>query len=162
MSVETQRRVPNPHVIAGGPDIVFEILDARPLIPDATYLAMCVGCDVKQVFQTLKAFLRFRIAAGPHEGTELFRAYGVRGKILLGKGPGSGPRPKVRRDSDLYKMLCRVLDLPRTTKAHRVSHRELIGKLCRIETRTVTRDSKQRPLTERYSVIADIMSIEAG
>jgi hypothetical protein len=59
-------------------------------------------------------------------------------------------------------MLCRVLNLPINTKAHRISHKELCGKLCRIQSRTVTRDSRQQPLRERYSVVAEILNVEAG
>ena len=152
------------YAVPSGPEIVFEVEEARPLVPDAIYSAVCVGCDVKSVFQTLKVFLRFRIVEGAHEGVNLFRAYRVKGHILPGKGPGSGPRAKLRRSGDLFKMLCRVLNLPRNTKTRHVSHRELNGKLCRIETRTVTKDSKQRLLdaSERYSVVADILNIEAG
>ncbi|MFN0317146.1 MAG: hypothetical protein ACKVQA_19165 [Burkholderiales bacterium] len=152
------------HAVPSGPEIDFEVEEARPLVPDAIYSAVCVGCDVKVVFQTLKAFLKFRIVGGAHEGVHLFRAYRVKGHILVGKGPGSGPRPKLKRSGDLFKMLCRVLNLPRNTKTRHVSYKELKDKLCQIETRTVTKDSKQRPLgeSERYSVIKEILNIEAG
>ena len=162
MNAAPKAESPKLYAVPDGREIVFEVEEARPLIPDALYLALCVGCDVKQVFQTLKVFLRFRIAEGGHQGAELFRAYRVNGKILPGKGPGSGPRPRVKRSSELYEMLCRVLNLPINTKAHRISHKELCGKLCRIQTRTVTHDSRQKPLSERYSVVAEILNVEAG
>lgn len=164
MSALPQAEAPKLYVVPGGPEIVFEVEDSKPLIPDAVYTAICSGCDVKQVFQTLKVFLRFRISEGPHEGVELFRAYRVQGRIIPGKGPGSGPRPRLKRSGDLYKMLCRVLNLPRNTKAHRVSHKELNGKLCRVHTRTVTKDHRQKPLPEheRYSVVDEVLTIEAG
>jgi hypothetical protein len=162
MKVALPTENPKLYIVPGGPDVVFEIEEAKPLIPDAEYLALCVGCDVRQVFQTLKVFLRFRVCSGPHEGIELFRAYRVGGKILPGKGPGSGPRPRLKRSGDLYKMLCRVLNLPKNTRAHRVSHRELAGKVCRVQTRTVTHDSKQRPLADRYSIVSEVMYVEAG
>lgn len=155
---------PKLYAVPTAPDITWEVEEGHPLLPDDTYAALCVGCDVKQVFRTLKTFLRFRISTGPHAGKVVFRAYGVDGKILPGKGPGSGPRPKIKRTSELYKMLCRVLSLPHNTAAHRVHSRELVGKLCTIKTRTVTKDHKQRPLgeAERYSVVDDVLSIEAG
>ena len=164
MSSLTHPEAPKLYVVPSGPEIVFEVEEAKPLIPDGVYLAACVGCDVKQVFQTLKVFLKFRIAEGEYQGITLFRAFRVRGKIVPGKGPGTGPRPRLKRGSDLFKMLCRVLELPVNTKAHRVSHRELAGKLCRVSTRTVNKDSKQSPLPEaaRYSVVDDVLTIEAG
>ena len=164
MSANPQQETPKLYVVPSGPDVVFEIEEGKPLIPDAEYLAICLGCDVKPVFQTLKVFLRFRISEGPHIGTELFRPYRVQGRIVPGKGSGSGPRPRLKRSGDLYKMLCRVLNLPGNTKAHRISHKELNGKLCKIQTRTVGKDSRQRPLPahERYSVVAEVLNIEAG
>jgi hypothetical protein len=143
-------------------EIVFEVEQARPLIPDGVYLAVCVGCDIKQVFTTLKASFRFKIADGPHQGIELFCPFRVGGKILPGSGPGSGPRPRIRRGSNLYAILCRVLILAKNAKAHRISHKELIGKLCRIQTRTVTRDYRGRELRDHYSVVADVLNVEAG
>jgi len=142
----------------------FDVEAAKPLVPDATYLAICLGCDVRPTFNVLKAYLRFRISEGPHQGTELYRAYRMQGRFIPGKGPGSGPRPKLKRSGDFFRMLSRVLNLPLNTKAHRVSYRELNGKLCRITTRTVKRDSKQQALLmhERYSVIHDVIGIEAG
>ncbi len=152
-------------VVQGGPvDVVFEVEEGHPLIPDATYQAMCVGCDVKLVFKDLKTFLRFRISEGPHTGAVIWRAYRVGGKIVPGKGPGTGPRPRIKRGSKLFRMLCKVLELPANTKAHRVHARELVGKLCLVSTRTVTANHQQQAFceAEKYSVVEDVLSIQAG
>ncbi|OAI51718.1 hypothetical protein AYO46_07515 [Betaproteobacteria bacterium SCGC AG-212-J23] len=149
--------LPKLYVVPTGPEVVFEIEGAKPLVPDAIYSAVCFRCDVKPVFQTLKVFLRFRISEGPHQGIELFRAYRVKGTIT-----SKGPRPQLRRSGDLFKMLCRVLNLPRNAKPQHVSYREIAGKLCKIQSRTVTRDSKQKLLDESYSVVSEVLSIEAG
>lgn len=145
-------------------EIVFDVDEGYPLIPDAIYKAICCGAEVKPTYKTLKCYLRFRIAEGEHTGKILFRAYNVAGKIIPGRGPGTGPRPRLTRGLDFFKMLCRVLNLPANTKAHRVSTRELQGRLCKISTRTVQRDYQQKPLAEaaRYSVVDDVLSIEAG
>jgi hypothetical protein len=145
-------------------EIVFEVEEGYPLVPDAIYLAICCSCEVKPTFKSLKTYLRFRIAEGEHAGKILFRAYNVEGKIIPGKGPGTGPRPKLTRGLELFKMLCRVLNLPPNTKPHRVGSRELVGQLCKIKTRTVLRDYQQKTLPEagRYSVVDDVLSIEAG
>lgn len=142
------------------PEILFEVPEARPLIPDAIYTAECTGCDVKEVYGTLKAFFHFTITEGGHAGTALFRPYRLDGKVLPGKGPGSGPRPRLNRDGDLFKMLCRVIPGAATRKAYRLSHRELIGRLCEISTRTVTRDSKRRERPEPYSVVFEVLSLK--
>lgn len=149
--------------VVEAPEVVFEIEEGYPLIPDSVYLAVCCGCEVKRTFNTLKAYLKFRIVDGEHTGKILFRAYNVEGKIIPGRGPGTGPRPKLTRGLEFFKMLCRVLNLPRNTKPHRVSSRELTGKLCKIKTRTVTRDFEQKTLPDAacYSVVADVLSVEA-
>ncbi len=158
--------LPQLRVIEGGEhaEIIFDVEEGYPLIPDAIYSAVCIGMEVKQTYKRLKAYARFKIADGEHAGKILFRAYNVGGSILPGRGPGSGPRPKLSRGMELFKMLCRVLNLPANTKPHRVSTRELVGKLCQIKTRTVTRDHAQKPLPDasRYSVVDDVLSIEAG
>lgn len=157
--------VPQLRVIEGGPEVVFDVDEGWPLVPDAIYTAICCGCDVKLGFKSaLKTYLRFRIADGEHEGKTLFRAYNVGGKIIPGKGPGTGPRPKLTRGGHLFKMLCRVLNLPINTKPHRVGSRELVGRLCKIKTRTVKHDFQQKALPEAafYSVVDDVLSIEAG
>jgi len=144
------------------PELVFEVEEGHPRIPDSTYLAVCCGVDVEPTFKALKAYLRFRIAEGEHAGKVVFRAYNVAGRIIPGKGPGTGPRPKLKRTGDLFKMLCRVLHLPANAKPHRVGMRELQGRLCKIVTRTVVRDYKQRVLPDaaRYSVVEDVIAVE--
>ncbi len=145
-------------------EIVFDVEEGYPLVPDSIYAAICCGVEVKPTFKTLKAYVRFRIADGEHVGKTLFRAYNVGGHVVPGRGPGSGPRPKLQRRHHLFLMLCRVLNLPANTKPHRVSSKELIGKVCRIKTRTVTQDHRQKQMPEaaRYSVVDDVLSIEFG
>lgn len=144
--------------------IALEVPEGFPLIPDADYTAICTGYETAQVFKGLRIFFHFRVTEGPYTGTMLFRAYRVLGSVIPGKGPGTGIRYRLHRRSDCYKMLCRVLQLPGNTKAHLLWPRELVNKLCRIKTRTVTHDSRQKPLAEgeRYSTIAEILSCVAG
>lgn len=158
MSAVPQLRVVEPA------DIVFDVDEGYPLVPDGHYKAICIGCDIKFVFKSLKAFLRFRISEGEYAGTVLWRAYGVSGKIIPGKGPGSGPRPKLKRKSKLFKMLARVLNLPHNTRTHHVRSRDLVGKLCWIKTRTVVSDHEQNKLSEaeKYSVVEDVIELIAG
>lgn len=150
------------YAVPAAPDIEFQIEAARPLLPDGVYMAVCNGCDAKQVFGVLKVFVRFRIVDPPHEGVEVFRAFRVRGRIVPGKGPGSGPRPVLRRSGDLFKTLCRVLNLPPNARAYRVGYRELRGKLCKVQLGAVTKDYKQKPHSSPYSVVKEVLSLEAG
>lgn len=142
------------------PEVLFEVDAQHPLIPDDIYTAVCVGCDVKEVFKVAKVFLRFRIIEGSYAGTNLFRPYRAKGK----KDEAGRFRVKLHRKGKLFLMLCRVLGLPKRTKAHHVSHRELVNKLCRVRTRTVQKDhfQKQLPPDEFYSVIEDIECVVAG
>jgi len=135
-------------------EIVFDVDEGYPLIPDAIYSAACTSCEAKQTFGTLKLYFKFRITEGEQSGKILFAAFNV----------GRGKRPKLIRGGDLFKMLCRVLSLPANTKAHRVSSRELVGKVCNIQSRTVTKDYRQRslPAAACYSVVGQVIEVLAG
>lgn len=159
MSAAPQTEAPKLYVVPAGPEVVFEVDAAPPLIPDAEYSALCCGTDVKVVFSVAKVFIRFRIVEGPHEGTIV--AFPCRAR---GQKKGDVLRVKLARRGKLFRMLCRVLALPVKVKPHHVSHRELVNKLCRIKTRTVKTNDKQKPLNpaEFYSVVDDVLCVEAG
>lgn len=140
---------------AAEPDIFIEVPanPSPPLVPDALYIADCTGCDISEVFDALRVFYHFRIAEGPHAGSALFRAYPVGGRSI----PGKGPRPHLTRNSDLAKMLRRVLRLE-NARTHRIGLRALVGQRCEIRTRTITKDRKKKE-REPYSVVEDIVSV---
>lgn len=129
-------------------------------LPDGIYEAAYLGHDTAFLFKTAKVFLRFRIVTtGPFHAVELYRAY--RARALVGR-PGKGGRFKLARGSDLYYDLGRLLHL--RARPDRISLQGLLGCIWRIRVRTVTTDYKQRALPEwdRYSVVEEILGLEAG
>jgi hypothetical protein len=151
-------------LVEGG-DGTIELQSLPPLIPDGIYRALCLGHETAIVFRTAKVFLQFRVVEpGEQFGKMLYRPYRASGFIRTGKGPGSGLRIKLKARSELFGMLCRVLDLPARTRPDRVGLREMKGKVFKVKTRTVTRDYRQKEIPGflRYSVVDDVLSLEAG
>ena len=91
-------------------DCVVEDAHRWPLIPDDTYRVRYTRHECGRVAsfnQQAKLFFRARIIdPGPYNGIELFRSYRV--TLIVG---GKSTRFKVRRNSDLMKMVCKVLDV---------------------------------------------------
>lgn len=130
-----------------------------PLIPDGAYIAHITHWETLNIFRSARLFVHVQIVDGAHTGEKLFAAFAVR--ELLGK-PGRAGRFKASRRSKLVRTLTRLTG--QRIRGDRVSLDWLRRSLVRIRTRTVTQDSEQRPLAEslRYSVVADIIAIEAG
>ena len=146
-------------------DIAIQVEENWPLVPDATYTAICTGYECSSVFKGHRIFFKFRIAdPGDHFGKVLFAAYPVKGERVKQPGRKTWIRYKIHRRAWLRKMLIRVLNLPRSTKAHEVWPSELINKLCQIRTRTVVEDYEQEPLApeDQYSVVDDVVSCEGA
>jgi hypothetical protein len=131
----------------------------HPLVPEGEYVARYVRHETAMAFKTPKLFLHFELIGPCHEGTNLFIAYRV--KRLVGQ-PGKNGRFAVARRNELYLQLARLAD--RRLRLDRISLRALRQCLLRVRVRTVTTDYRQRPLPEalRYSVIAELLGIEAG
>ena len=132
-----------------------------PLVPDGQYQAVLIGHEctaVRQFANAAKLFLKLRLhEAGEHTGQVLYRAYRV--KWIKDRRFG------VARRGDLHKMMCRVLDVPEHRwRLDRLSLRHLRHMILRVNTRTVSKDYKGRPLPEcmRYSVIDEIRGVECG
>ena len=48
-----------------------------PLLPNATYIAQCIGFDINESYggRSRKVYLHFRIIEGPHEACKLFMPF---------------------------------------------------------------------------------------
>jgi hypothetical protein len=130
-----------------------------PLLPDSEYITRVTHWETAYIFRTPRLFLHVQIVDGAHTGEKLFAAFAVR--ELVGRA-GRGGRFKTSRRSKLVRTLTRLTG--QRIRGDRVAVDWLRRSLVRIKTRTVTQDSEQRPLAEplRYSVVADIIAIEAG
>jgi hypothetical protein len=132
-----------------------------PLIPDREYDAVLIAYEcalLRQFAGAAKVFLKFRLLdAGEHTGKVVYRAFRA---LRI-----EGSRFVIARKGDLHKAICRLLDIPdHRLRGDRVSLHQLKHKVIRINTRTVSKDSKGRPLPEslRYSVVDDLKGIVAG
>jgi hypothetical protein len=132
-----------------------------PLIPEGEYVVRYIKYDTHYMFGGLKLFVHFEIIdPGPHCGIKVYRAYRV---VDAGGKKGKGRRRfKVRPRSQLFLDLVGLFD--RKLRRDRISLACLKTVLLRVRVRTVSKDYKQRPLPEsiRYSVISDLIAIEAG
>jgi len=141
-------------------DIVVEALDTS-LLPEGKYQVAYQYHETKVVFNTAKVFVHFKITdLGDYHGTKLFRAFRVSG--LIGK-PGRNGRFKLKKRSDLFLMLCHLYENQRI-RPDRISLRDLKCLILNVMVRTVVKDYRQKTLPEilRYSVIGDVLGIEAG
>ena len=132
-----------------------------PLIPEGEYVVRYIKYDTQYMWRGLKLFVHFEIVdPGPHCGMKVYRAYRV---VDAGGRKGKGRRRfKVRPRSQLFLDLVGLFD--RKLRRDRISLTCLKTVLLRVRVRTVSKDYKQRPLPEsiRYSVISDLIAIEAG
>jgi hypothetical protein len=122
------------------------------LVPDADYQMGFVRVERGHVMNRERWFLYFRIITpGNYFGTEMFLAcpcpangkFGLSSKLVAAATVALGQRPK-RRD--------------------RLNTRIFAGKVFSARTRTVTRDHKDRPRppVDHYSVIDELLALEAG
>lgn len=104
-----------------------------------------------------KLILVFRIVTeGPHYGQHLYRCYNIKGltkrKEIIPKG----------WHSDLVREYSRLFGMPR--KLRDIGTRKFKSKVFSCTVRTVTKDFRQRPLTDdmQYSVIGELLEVQAG
>ena len=127
---------------------------APPLVPDAEYQIGFIRAERGHFENRERIFLWFRIVTpGEYFGTELYlvcpcptngrKIFGLGSKLVAAATVALGQRPK-RRD--------------------RLSTRMFAGKVFLARTRTVTLDhkGKQRPREDHYSVLAELLCVEAG
>ncbi len=131
-----------------------------PLVPDGEYVAQYLRHETRRMFRTFKVFLHFEIVGpGLWHGTKLYRAYNA---IDVVHGKKGGRKFKLRPRSQLYLDLCRLYGGKH--RRDRISLNGLKSLVLRVRVRTVTKDYEQRPLPEslHYSVVADLVDVEAG
>lgn len=134
--------------------------DDWPLLTAGEYQVQMLHHETSVIFQTPKVYIHFKILdPGEHHGARVFRAFRVRS--LIGR-PGKWGRFRLSRGSDLFRTLCRLY--PNDPRPDRVSLRALKNTVLRVNVRTVNTDRRQRELPPvcRYSVIDEILSVEAG
>ena len=134
-----------------------------PLIPEGDYsMSYKYHETTAKAFGTPKVFVYFTIVEpGPYFGTHLYRSYRVRG--FIGKH-GKNGRFKLGKRNELFLVLCRLNERETRLRPDRVSLQALRNAVVRATVRTVKTDYKQRPLpqTLHYSVIDELISVEAG
>jgi len=130
-----------------------------PLVPDGEYVAKVIRHETAIVFKTPKLFIHFELVDPGLQNVHLYAAYRI--KRLTGK-PGKNGRFVISPRSELLFQLAQLYD--RQIRLDRISLRALRNCLLRVRTRTVTNDYRQRSLPEalRYSVVAEVLGIEAG
>lgn len=136
-----------------------QLVDEPPQIPPGTYKAIFKHHETSYSFKTPKVYLHFELQGGDYAGMRLYRAFRV--KELRGK-QGKGGRFKLRHSHELYRQFVKLSGA--RERPDRISLRRLKHCLLNVSVRTVTTDSRQRPLPPalRYSVIDDLVSVEAG
>lgn len=133
---------------------------AWPLVPAGVYSAVFLHHETATAFNVPRAFLHFKIVTpGEHMGQILYRAFRV--KSTSGK-QRKGAAFKVSRNSDYVREMVTVLNY--SGRLDRLSPIMLRGLVLRVQVAEVTRDHKQRviPPALRYSVIRNLLSVEAG
>jgi len=133
--------------------------DYWPLLPAGRYLVNFQHHETSLIFNSAKVFVHFKISEGEYAGARLFRAY--RAHRLIGR-PGKNGRFQLKPGSELYRTVCRLS--PSQKRPDRISLRPWRHVIFSVSVRTVNQDARQRQLPEslRYSVVDDILSIEAG
>lgn len=137
-----------------------------PLIEPGEYVARFLYHETARMFVskrhpegTCKVFLIFELTEPPYAGLKLYRAY--RASSLIGR-PGRHGRFRLKKGSDLVRTIHLVFGQQR--RLDRISLRPLKNLLLRVKVRTVVRDHAQRelPPSLHYSVVDDIVAVEAG
>jgi len=133
-----------------------------PLVPEGDYSMSYKYHETGKAFNTPKVFVYFSIVEpGPYLGICLYRAFRVRG--FIGKH-GKNGRFKLGKRSELFLALCRLDERDSRLRPDRVSLQALRNTVIKASVRTVKTDYKQRRLPEslRYSVVDELLSVEAG
>lgn len=138
----------------GGDLDLGQVGHVPPLVPEADYQVGFIRAERGHFENRQRLFLWFKIITpGPSFGIELYlvcpcpanggKVFGLGSKLVAAATVALGHRPK-RRD--------------------RLSTRMFAGKVFLARTRTVTLDYHQRPRppTDHYSVLSELLGIEAG
>jgi hypothetical protein len=136
-----------------------ELVDAPPLIPEGRYQAAYTHHETGLFVKSPRVFLHFRIVGGSHDGKRLYRAFRV--ERLNGRARKNGTF-RVRHSSELFRQFVRVTG--ERERPDRIALSRLKSCVLQVSVRTVTTDSRQRELPEalRYSVVDEMLSVEAG
>lgn len=135
------------------------LVDAPAQIPPGEYSAAYLGHKTVYFARQPKVIVFFRIGAGEYAGTKIERWYRVH--ALHGK-PRKNGRIKLKHSQELFRQFVRCTG--GRERPDRLSLQRLSGCMLRVSVRTVTTDSKQRKLPEalQYSVVDEMLAIEAG
>lgn len=139
--------------------------DTPPLIPPGEYEASYTHHEVGTAFKQSKVYVWMQIIRGEYTGIQLYRAYRVesfkrpRGKDGKKRKGGS---IKLRHSSELFRQWVKLTG--EKERPDRIDLRRLKGCSVRIRVRTVTHDYDHKPLPRalQYSVIDQLISVEAG
>ena len=132
---------------------------AWPLIPSGIYQAVFMHHETAVAFNVPRVYLHMKLVTpGEHYGQVLYRAYRV--KSTSGRNR-KGAAFKVSLRSDYVREMAILLNLQRLD---RISPLALKNKIIRVRVDEVIKDHKQRemPKALRYSVIRELLSVEAG
>ena len=132
---------------------------AWPLVPSGEYESVFMHHETAIAFNVPRVFLHFKIMTpGEHFEKVLYRAYRV--QSTSGKRR-KGTAFKVSLRSDYVREMANLLNLLRLD---RISPAMLKNKIIKVRVEEVSRDHKQRviPKVLRYSVIRELISVEAG
>lgn len=131
-----------------------------PLLPEGQYSVSYTHHETAFVYGAPKVFVHFDVVEPGYHGKKLYRAYRLKG--LIGK-PSRFGRFKVGPRSEIYLALAQLL-AGEGFRRDRISLRPLKGLVLKATVRTVKTDHRQRKTNETqfYSVIGDLLSIEAG
>jgi hypothetical protein len=136
-----------------------ELVDAPPLMPPGKYQAAYTHHETALFSKSPRVYVHFRIVGGEHDGARLYRAYRV--ERLNGRARKNGTF-RVRHSSELFRQFVRVTG--ERERPDRVALSRLKSCVLLVSVRTVTTDYRQRELPEalRYSVVDEIIAVEAG
>lgn len=141
-----------------------DLSNAPPLLPPGRYQATYLFHETAFFRSTPKVYLHLQVVGGEHDGVRLYRAYRV--ASLKGKPKRYGGF-KVHHSHAVFRQLVTVSSA--TTRPDRVSFTALKGCLLTISVRSVTRDAgtasrkpQALPGVLQYSVIDELLSIDAG
>jgi hypothetical protein len=135
------------------------VVDDAPLIAPGEYLVTFTRHETAMMFTRPKIFVHFRIAEGPYSGIPIYAAF--RAKQLRGR-PRKGGQFTLGRSSELFRQYVRLTGT--RERPDRITLSKLRNCVLRVRVGTVEHDFRQRPLPEacQYSVVRDLLSIEAG
>ena len=124
-------------------------------IPDGQYEVRLTDWQTRKIFQASKLYLNFSIVTpGPHFGKHIYRYFNV---TIVGK-PGRRGAFKAGLKSDFLRLFADILGW--SGRPDRIPMSKLEDNVLVVQTRTVTRGSRQEALPEpcQYSVVDKVMA----